>query len=162
MKRSEIERRNRLLRNYFDGRDWDAVGEYGLKRELVLNSSQLLPNYSFVIDDEWEVEPGRSDQGRGDLVFTDGQGNFAVVEVKYLDLPSKDSPISNRSGKKRRESNREKRRQVEAQAPKYAKRLREKLGITESVAAYYFTNEYKKPQLLCTRPTQASQLEVSD
>ena len=150
MKPSEVERRHQLLKTYFEGRDWDVVGEYSLKRQLVLNSAQLLPNYPFVIDDEWEVEPGRSDQGRGDLIFTDGHGNFAVVEVKYLDLPSQDSPASNRRSKKRRESNREKRRQVEAQAPKYAKRLQEKLRITEPVAAYYFTNDHEKPQQLET------------
>ena len=51
MQQSEIERRHHLLQTYFEGRDWDVVGEYDLKRQLVLNSSQLLPNYPFVIDD---------------------------------------------------------------------------------------------------------------
>jgi len=71
-------------------------------------STQLLPDYPYVIEDEWEVEPGRTDRGRGDLVFTDGAGCFAVVEVKWLDLES-----TGRTGTTKRTSNRKKRRAVE-------------------------------------------------
>ncbi|ESA37921.1 hypothetical protein N836_34575 [Leptolyngbya sp. Heron Island J] len=44
MNQSDIEHRDQVLRAYFAGSDWDLVGEYGLNRELVLKSSQLLPN----------------------------------------------------------------------------------------------------------------------
>lgn len=69
MDRLELQRRNRVLRDYFEGRDWDENNEYALKRHLVLNSDRLLPAYPLLVDDEWEVEPNRDQAGRGDLLF---------------------------------------------------------------------------------------------
>ena len=140
MNLSDIEHRDQVLRAYFAGRDWDVVGEYGLKRELVLNSLQLLPDYPFLIDDEWEYEPGQTNEGRGDLVFTDGTGRFAVVEVKYLVLNENGSTAGTK-GRTRRGRNTKKRRKVEGQARDYADKLRAKLGDAQSVEAYYFTND---------------------
>jgi len=48
MNLSQIEHRNQVIRAYFEGRDWDANGEYALKRKLVLNSTKLLPDYPYV------------------------------------------------------------------------------------------------------------------
>jgi hypothetical protein len=145
----EIEHHNRVLRAYFEGRNWDRNGEYALKRKLVLSSTQLLPNYSYVIEDEWEVEPGRTDKGRGDLVFTDGDGCFAVVEVKWIDLVS-----TGRTGSTKRASNRKKRRAVEEQAISYARIYAElacsELDPVKRVEAVMFTNEYDRPFLLHT------------
>lgn len=143
MNQSDIEHRDRVLRAYFAGRDWDVVGEYGLKRELVLRSPQLLPDYPFLVDDEWECEPGRADEGRGDLVFTDGDGRFAAVEVKYLDLNQNSSAVG-KKGSTRRNTNTKKRRKVESQARDYAGKLRAKLNGARSVEAYYFTNDDKR------------------
>lgn len=146
--KSEIEHRNQVLLAYFNGRDWDENSEYALKRQLVLNSHQLLPDYPYVIEDEWEVEAGRTDKGRGDLVFTDGTGSFAVVEVKWIDLEGE-----RRSGSTKRTSNRKKRRAVETQAITYANLYAElNLGIpntTVRVEAFIFTNE-------CTQPSKVS------
>ncbi|EKU96948.1 hypothetical protein Lepto7375DRAFT_0878 [Leptolyngbya sp. PCC 7375] len=143
MNQSDIEHRDQVLRAYFAGRDWDVVGEYGLKRKLVLNSSQLLPNYPFLIDDEWECEPGQTNEGRGDFVFTDGKGRFAVVEVKYLVL-NENGSAAGRKGSTRRNGNTKKRRKVEGQASDYAEKLRAKLGNAQSVEAYYFTSDDEK------------------
>lgn len=140
MNQSDIEHRDQVLRAYFAGRNWDVVGEYDLKRELVLSSPQLLPDYPFLVDNEWECEPGRADEGRGDLVFTDGKGRFAVVEVKYLVLNEHGS-ADGRNSNTRRNSNTKKRRKVEDQAREYAKKLQVKLGKAQSVEAYYFTND---------------------
>ncbi|WP_104545313.1 hypothetical protein [Chroococcidiopsis sp. TS-821] len=98
MDKSEIEHRNHVLRRYFSGRDWDRNNKYTLKRQLVLSSHQLLPNYPYVIEDEWEVEAGRTDKGRGDLVFTDGTGCFAVVEVKWIDFEGVGTNWNNKEG----------------------------------------------------------------
>ncbi len=38
--------------------------------------------FKFVFDYEWEVEPGLSNKGKGDLIFTDGNNNFLIVECK--------------------------------------------------------------------------------
>ena len=59
MNQSEFQRRDQLMRAYLQGRDWDGNKEFGLKRHLILNGDELLPDYPFVIDDEWEVEPNR-------------------------------------------------------------------------------------------------------
>lgn len=84
MDRAEAVRRDRVLRAYFEGRDWDEAIQAKLARELVLGSPEVLPDFPFVVVYEWEEVPGRSQDGRGDLLFTDGQGRFAVVEVKSI------------------------------------------------------------------------------
>jgi len=150
MDKSKIEHRNYVLREYFNGRDWDRNNEYALKRRLVLSSHQLLPNYPYVIEDEWEVEAGRTDKGRGDLVFTDGIGCFGVVEVKWIDLEGE-----GRTGSTKRTSNRKKRRAVEEQAITYANLYAELIiraqNTVKRVEAFIFTNEYAQPCLLQTK-----------
>ncbi|EKU97086.1 hypothetical protein Lepto7375DRAFT_0956 [Leptolyngbya sp. PCC 7375] len=143
MNQSDIAHRDQVLRAYFEGRNWDQAGEQALKQRFVSDSKTLLPDYPFVINDEWEVNPGRTDEGRGDLVFTDGNGRFAVVEVKYIDLTGE-----KRSGlwKNIKNSNTKKRAKVRKQAKKYAEYLSEKLDVTASVEAYFFTNQCKLPQ----------------
>lgn len=154
MNQNEIEHRNQVLRAYFEGRNWDRNNEYALKRKLILNSHQLLPNYPYVIEDEWEVEPGRTDRGRGDLVFTNGLGYFAIVEVKWIDIEG-----LGRSGSTKRTSNRKKRRAVEEQALTYAKIYRtlliEKFDGLNQIEAYMFTNEHNSPCLLTRIITNA-------
>lgn len=147
MELSEIQRRDQVIRSYLQGRDWDAVGEYGLKRQLVLESRRLLPDYRYVIDDEWEVEPGRTQHGKGDLVFTDGRGFFAVVEIKYIDLIG---THRTGSGKTKRRNNNKKRNKVKEQAPKYLELLSKKLGDASALKAYVFTNEDEMPQCLAS------------
>jgi hypothetical protein len=130
--RADIEHRDRVLRAYFEGRNWDGNNEYALKRKLVMNSLELLPDYPFVIDDEWEVKPSRGDQGKGDLIFTNGEGRFAVVEVKWIDLE--------RRGKTVRTGRNKDRKKVKEQAARYRDILAEKLGPDFHVEGYYFTN----------------------
>jgi hypothetical protein len=142
MELEKIENRDQIIHCYFDGRDWDKNGEFTLKRELVLNRAQLLPKYPYVIEDEWEVIDGRTDLGRGDLVFTDGNGCFAIVEVKWLDIESGANACNKRT---------KKRRKVKEQARKYARHYQNRLMSTESnsmksIEALYFTNDCKKPQ----------------
>lgn len=152
---NQIQHRNQVLRAYFEGRNWDENNEYVLKRKLVLNSKQLIPNYPYVIEDEWEVEPGRTDKGRGDLIFTDGISCFAVIEVKWIDIES-----AGRNGSTKRESNRKKRRTVQDQAISYAniyaKLALSKLATVKQVEAFMFTNERDLPWRLETILPSAS------
>ena len=138
MNQSEFQRRDQLMRAYFQGRDWDGNKEFGLKRHLILNSDELLPDYPFVIDDEWEVEPNESQKGKGDLVFTNGAGQFAVVEVKWIDLDSSGKTVRTRRTKNRKE--------VAGQAANYAQHFCHRMGGAE-VKGYFFTNEDQQPQL---------------
>jgi hypothetical protein len=137
---AEIQHRDQVLRTYFRGRGWDRNNEFLLKRQLILHSSKLLPRYPYVIDDEWEVEASYTDKGRGDLIFTDGAGYYAVVEVKWIDVEG-----TGRQGTTKRGSNRQKRRKVEQQAIHYATCLLERLDDVVSVSAYIFTNECDYP-----------------
>lgn len=135
----EIQHRDQVLRAYFKGRDWDRNDEYILKQKLIRCSAWLIPEYQYVIEDEWEVDAGRADQGCGDLVFTDGLGNFAVVEVKWIDVMSSGSTATNKRTKKRKA--------VKEQAISYAEIYKEKnLSAVNQVEAYTYTNEYEKPQ----------------
>lgn len=147
--RSEIQRRDQVLRAYFQGRDWDKNEEYVLKQNFVLRSAELLPDYPYLVDDEWEVEANRTQDGKGDLILTNGEGHYAVVEVKWLDL--------DRSGDTIRNSRNKKRQKVREQAVTYAHALKQQLGGSVQVAAYWFTNEYQHPQLVSPQPVSNTQ-----
>lgn len=140
----EIKHRNKVLRAYFEGRAWDKNSEYTLKRKLVLDSAQLLPSYPYLIEDEWEVESGRTDKGRGDLVFTDGTGCFAVVEVKWIDLENTGRTSSTKRTHKRKNV----RKQATSYANIYAKQALDRLETVKWVEAFVFTNECDYPNLL--------------
>ena len=125
---------DRVLRTYFLGKDWDRNPEFQLKRELVLRGAADLAPFPLLMDDEWEVEPGNTHFGRGDLVFTDGRGAFAVVEVKHIDL--------GRSGPTVRAKRTESRSKVVAQARVYAAALPHHYpGLVREVTAFVYTNE---------------------
>lgn len=128
----EIRRRDALMRAWFAGRDWTGDPEFDLKRDLVARSAELLPDHPYVIDDEWHVSPGFTNSGVGDLLFTDGENSFAVVEVKFIDHAS--------SGRTAKTTRRKRRRSVEEQAVTYAGAVRERFPGAE-VQAYYFTND---------------------
>lgn len=126
--------RDRVLRAYIGGRDWDANPEFRLIRALVKDGDPLLEGFPFLFDYEWEVEPGRSNGGRGDLIFTDGDGAFAIVEVKYID--------TDRSGSTARAKRTGSRKLVLEQAVRYAAEFRRTAAGTGAlVVAFTFTNE---------------------
>lgn len=139
--------RDRVLRSYFAGRDWDENPEFKLKRHLVLKGDPALADWPYVIDDEWEVWPGNTDQGRGDLLFSDGAGRFAVVEVKFIDL--------GRTGATARSKRTDSRGKVADQARVYAQALPTRYpDQVAAVAAFAFTNEQG---LVPVPPTRAWQ-----
>ena len=137
MNRLESTRRDRILRAFFEGKDWDHNDEFLLKRRFVSESSKLLPGFPFVVDDEWEFEPGHTNEGRGDLIFTDGEGRFAVVELKYMD--------NNRSGPTARKKRTKDRGKVVEQAQDYALKLWRLHQHDTVVEAYSYTNENEMP-----------------
>lgn len=85
-----------------------------------------------LIDDEWDVVPGAPQHGRGDLLFTDGEGTYAVVEVKHLDVGA--------TGPTARVKRTKKRRQVEAQALTYAAHATAR--FRGPAVAFTYTNEH--------------------
>lgn len=133
---NEIKYRDQVIRTYIKNRNWDKNNEFLLKQKLLLNSDQLLPKYPFVVEDEWEVEFGRSDSGLGDLIFTDGNGNFAVVEIKYIDNLSTGHNASTKRTKKRK--------MVHEQSIKYADIYNEN-NFVKSIKSFIYTNENSEP-----------------
>jgi hypothetical protein len=80
MRLQEAQRRDRILRAYLIGRDWDLDGEQRLVRHLVHHSHALLPRWPFLVGYEWGPPGGTC----GDLLFSNGQASLAVVEIKSL------------------------------------------------------------------------------
>lgn len=129
----EAARRDAVLRAYLQGRDWDDNDEFKLKRAFVLASASWLPDHPYLVDDEWDVKPGHPNHGRGDLVFTDGVGRFAVVEVKYIDLE--------RTGKTARVKRTKDRGKVLEQAETYAQDWAARTRGDSEVVGFAYTNE---------------------
>lgn len=77
---AEQTRRDQILRPYIAGRDFDLDPEHELRRHLVVHSHALLSAWPLLVGLEWRAPNGSP----GDLVFGDGAGRFAVVEVKHL------------------------------------------------------------------------------
>jgi hypothetical protein len=67
--------------------------------------------FDYLFDYEWA-----NPSGKGDLIFSDGQNNFLIVEVKTME-----TDIGASSGVRSRERRRRKKRHVEEQADKYSR-----------------------------------------
>ncbi len=81
----EIKHRDKTIRSYILSKNWDKNPEFLIVKEVVQDLAKKKPEFSkfkFVFDYEWEVEPGLSNKGKGDLIFTDGKNNFLIVECK--------------------------------------------------------------------------------
>lgn len=133
--------RDRVIRDYINGRIWDTNREFALVRKLVGEGHPKLADFPLIHDYEWEVECGRTDLGRGDLVYTDGKGNFAVVEVKFIDI--------SRSGSTARVKRTKSRTQVRNQAFVYADAFLKMPGKDViTVRAFAYTDDIIHPGLI--------------
>lgn len=129
-----LERDHELRRPYLERPRCCACGEWSLKQSLVMDGAEELRSYPYLFLDEWEVVPGWSQCGKGDLVFTDGEGRFAVVEVKFIDRA--------RTGKTVKTRRKNYRNKVWAQAREYAEALpRRHPELVVEVIGFAFTNE---------------------
>lgn len=129
----DILKRDTVLQAYFFLRDWGSNEEFKLARTLVLLRRELLADTPYVYDYEWETRDDDASHGRGDLIFTDGKGKFAVVEIKYIDI--------HRSGSSARVKRSKRRSHVRDQALKYGRHLYISRNEVHSVTAWTFTNE---------------------
>ncbi len=79
----ECRRRNKVLTDYIKGHEWFLSHEFHLLRKLVMTPDEICSwkqyynKYPLIFDHEWECC-----DGRGDLLCTDGENNFLVVELK--------------------------------------------------------------------------------
>jgi hypothetical protein len=100
--------RDSVHRAYLHGKDWDDNDECKLKSSPALARAALLTACPLLVEDELDVVPGKTNEGLGDLVFTDGEGTWAVVDVKLFE--------KNRPGSTVRRNRRTLRRKVREQA----------------------------------------------
>jgi hypothetical protein len=114
--------------------------------------------YKFIFDYEWEVCPGNSNAGVGDLIMHTGYTthisifffkhllneitrdgyNFLVVEVKFL---------QEGEGKQKRTSRCKSRTVVHVQAVKYSKAFKKSMPNALSVISLTYTNMGMPPKL---------------
>ena len=133
MDQTEMRRRDSVLRAFFQGKDWEQNEEFVLKRQLVLRSHELLPDFPFLIDDEWEVVSGQTNEGKGDLLFANEKGEIAVVEVKFID--------TDRTGRTARSKRTDSRSKVWKQAFIYAGHAARRYPEYPTIFSCYYTNE---------------------
>ncbi len=70
----------------------------------------IYQDYPYIIEYEYQVNPPFSQDGSGDMIFTDKKGNFLIVELKFL------TPRMGKTANKLRQTHR---RKVEEQAFEY-------------------------------------------
>lgn len=80
-----------------------------------LSELKIYRNYPYVYRYEYELIPGYSQYGKGDLILTDGIDAVLIVELKH---------INNGSGSTARTARRKAKRKVEDQALRYAKNFK--------------------------------------
>ena len=90
--------RDRILRSFITAKTWDKNPEFRIKRAFVARQGtdaaspferDFHTRFPYLYDDEWEVVPGRMNEGRGDLLFASadsGLPDFAVLEIKFIDF----------------------------------------------------------------------------
>ncbi len=86
--KKNLKLRDKTIRSYIINRYWDKNPEFLIVKEVINHLAEKRPQfreYKFAYDYEWEVVQGRTDKGKGDLVFTDGLGRFLIVECKKKD-----------------------------------------------------------------------------
>ncbi len=137
---TNIEDEDAGLRARFAARDGSCAGEDQLKCDLVLRPPALLAAFPLVVSDEWEPVPGRTEYGRGDLVFADGRGHYAVVEVKWMNPPG-----DGRTARRRRNRKRD---VAPVQAWRYASLLLKVRPDAIDVRVMAFTNDWQHPGLI--------------
>ena len=131
----EIERRDKIIHDYITGRTWDKNPEFLLIRQIVKGDiiENYIDKYSYIYDYEWEVIDGFTNYGKGDLVLTDAQDNFLIIECKYINLDE--------TGKTARTKRRKNRRHIEMQTPKYITAFKWKTPEAKTVIGLGVTNE---------------------
>jgi len=112
-------------------------------RRLVEEREVLLPDHPWLLAHEWEVKPGLTQYGKGDMVFADAGGNLVAVEAKWI----KEGP-----GKQTRSKRNKGRVTVRRQALRYAEALWTWVPWAVSVEARAWTNEDPAPELLGVFP----------
>ena len=132
--KSECIRRDNVIRPYITNHDWYVSAEFHLVRTLVmkppLHWRPYSRDYPFIFDFEWVNE-----EGKGDLIYTDGNNNFLVVEVKSMCCDGYGSGQTHRTKK------RQKRRDGEKQTEIYSQLWHEKNPQVKKTTGVFVTED---------------------
>lgn len=132
--KSECIRRDNVIRPYITNHDWYVSAEFHLVRTLVmkppLHWRPYSRDYPFIFDFEWVNE-----EGKGDLIYTDGNNNFLVVEVKSMYCDGYGSGQTHRTKK------RQKRRDGEKQTEIYSQLWHEKNPQVKKTTGVFVTED---------------------
>ncbi len=154
----ECRRRNKVLTDYIKGHEWFLSHEFHLLRKLVMtphkinNWKKYYDKYPFIFDHEWECC-----DGRGDLLCTDGENNFLVVELKSFT----NSGIG--SSKTHSTTRTKKRRQGEEQTVRFAKAWHKNNRQVKTTVGVFVTEEGAVKQVeFPSEDERSSSFETSD
>lgn len=124
-----------IFRNEYNGDFFRVKSIIRYQSDLLSNNTEpkdkierVLIEYPFIYAYEWEVKPGFSQYGKGDLIFSDANLNVLLMEVKEL------SPFSGRNQCVARTKTR---KQVKMQTEKYMaafKKLHPELKSIKGIA----------------------------
>ena len=111
----------------------DNMNEFLILKFLIIHQSEIDPikDYPFIFGWEFPFDPILSNLGKVDLILTDGQSKYLIVEVKH---------ITETAGKNACAKRNKSRSKVRAQAKEYGKRFQNQHPDFE-VRAKVFTNE---------------------
>lgn len=137
--RAELQERDAEVRRRVLAREVDPGCELHLVQSLANSSRDLLPSHPYLLAFEWEVRPGHSQFGVGDLVFGNETGRLAAVEIKW---------IPEGPGRSTRVKRTKQRGKVWTQARKYAEALWCHVPWAAEVEARVWTNEAENPELI--------------
>lgn len=141
----ELRQRSEALRARVLERAPYRGAEFYLQHQLVERQAQLLPEHPWLVAFEWEVTPGFTQRGKGDLVFSDSVGNLVVVETKWLrEGPGKQTRTKRNAGRVK----------VREQARRYAQELWRLVPWAKSVEARVWTNEEDGPRMVGRFPAE--------
>ncbi len=139
MNLEELKHRDNVIRFYLLNRNWDKdksggdYPEFELMRKIAASNNDeliyngLLTNYPFIYDYEYRMKAG-TEIKKGDLLLTDGNDNFLVLETKSLKY---------KTGGKRRLA----RRDLEKQVPMMIKILKNSLERCDTILGIGVTDE---------------------
>ena len=122
------------------GNFWEAQ----LENKLLKRPPGCLCNFPYLYLREWTSVAG----GKGDVVFTDGQGLFAVVEIKYINLSNK------------RNVQRKKRKCVKEQAQTYGQAFRRQHAEAAVVIAGVYTEAQNSVQWIALEDQEIKRVSM--
>ena len=130
----KFKRRSDEIDRFFKDQVVSSIeSEYTLRVYIIKNRHEIdiIKNYPYIYDYEYYVFPPYSQYGMGDLIFTNGEEKYLIVELKYL---------TQRSGKTARTSRRKHRNKVLEQAFSYGT-IFKRHNPGANVSALAVTNE---------------------